>query len=101
MSPQQIRGKKEQCWVDSLIDTDCFDVDFPGAEALAAPYLSFSQTQPVHSLHTECFPEESDIDKQQNYSHNDQFVECIYHVKANLFGLIKRINSRNQDESIE
>lgn len=101
LSPRQIRDKKEQCWVASLIDSDCFYVDFPGAEAWAVPYLSFAQTQPMHSSHTECFPEERGIDKQQNYSHNDQFVECIYHVKANLFGLIKRINSRNQDESIE
>lgn len=84
-----------------MIDTDCICLDFPGAEALVASYLSFIQTQPGQSSHTECFQEELDNDKQQNYSHNDQFVECIYHVKANLFGLIKRINNRNLDESIE
>lgn len=84
-----------------MIDTDCIYLDFPDAEALVISYLSFSQTQPMQLSHTECFQEELDSDKQQNYSLNDQFVECIYHVKANLFGVIKRINNRNQNESIE
>lgn len=51
--------------------------------------------------HTECFQKGLDNDKQQNYSPNDQFVECISHIKANLFGVIKRINNRYQNESIE